>query len=195
MRISELRGGLRGVRDIATLTIVAILVEESAPRWRLQRLRFPLRINGAEEEETVLDDWPPAFHAGIMQLRRQRLHGSVDRLVLLPRALEALRPGVAEQGTPKVVRAALRDDIHHPADGLAELRLVAPGLHLDFLEEVERYRVTERAEDDRVRAERAEPLIGDVHAIDDILIVQSAGAGNRRVLPSDRSGVAHARQV
>ena len=92
------------------------------------------------------------------------------------------------------VRAALGDDIHDPAHRLAELGLVPAGLDLDFLEEVERHGVAERPVDNRVGTQRAESLIRDVHAVDHVLVIETAASGNRRVLPSDGSGVAHARR-
>ena len=81
----------------------------------------------------------------------------------------------------RVVRAALGHDVDNAAGGLAELGFVSARLDLDFLHEVERRAVAERAKDDRIRAERAVALVGDVHAVDDVLILEAAGAGNRRV--------------
>ena len=84
-------------------------------------------------------------------------------------ALEAVRPEVAEQAAAQLVRAALGDDVDDAAGRLAELGLVAAGLHLHFLDEVERQAVAERAEHDRVRPERAVAAVRDVHAVDDVL--------------------------
>src|SRR6185436_1174735 len=109
-------------------------------------------------------------------------------------ALEAARLRVAEEGSVQIVRAALGDDVHDAAGRLAELRLVAAGLDLDLLDEVERRRVAERPEDDRIRPERAVALVGDVHAVDDVLVVEAGAAGDRRIRTAGRTGAADTRR-
>ena len=53
---------------------------------------------------------------------------------------------------------------------------VARRLDLDFLDEVERHAGSERAEHDGVGAEGAISRIGDIDAVDDVLIFKAAGA-------------------
>src|SRR4029077_1201322 len=84
------------------------------------------------------------------------------------------------------------DDVDDATGRLAEFGLVAAGLDLDFLDEVERRRVAERAEDDRVGPQRAVALIGDVHAVNHVLVVEAAPARNRGVRRARRPGAADA---
>src|SRR5205823_7387743 len=128
--------------------------------------------------------------------RPKRLHAAVDGLILRPGAFGLIGPAVGEERSADVVRSALGHDVDDAAGGLAELGFVAAGLDLDFLDEVERRRVAERSEHDRVGAEGAVALIGDVHAVDDVLVLEAAAAGNRRVLLAGAAARADAgRQV
>ena len=94
---------------------------------------------------------------------------------------ETVRTRVAEGAALEVVRAALGHNVDHAAGRLAELRFVAAGLHLDFLHEVVRRAVAERAEHDRVRSQRAIAAVGDVHAVHDVLVLEAARSSDRRI--------------
>src|SRR5438445_164772 len=93
--------------------------------------------------------WPPyvselkpaVFGPAVVVARAEGLDAPVDRLILRPVAFDLLRPSVHERRSAQVVRSALRHDVDDAAGGLAELGLVAAGLDLDFIDEVERRRV------------------------------------------------------
>jgi hypothetical protein len=76
------------------------------------------------------------------------------------------------------VRAALGQHVDYAAGGLAVLSLVTAGLDLDLFHEIERRGVAQRPEYDRVGPERAIPLVRDVDAVDDVLILETARAGD-----------------
>src|SRR5207237_4644730 len=98
---------------------------------------LPRRIDRAEEEEVILDDRRAAFDAGVVVSRAERLNAAVGRLELRPVALDLRRACVSEQRSPDLVRAALGDGVADAAGRLAELGLIAAGLDLHFLDEVE----------------------------------------------------------
>src|SRR4030095_10873531 len=66
------------------------------------------------------------------------------------------------------------------------------GLHLIFLHEIEWRAVTQRAEDNGIRPECAIPAVGDVHAVDDVLVFETARSLNRRIRDADIAAAAHA---
>ena len=113
-------------------------------------------------------------------------------MVLLPVALGPVRTGVTKHRPAQVVAAALGDDVDDTAGGLTELGLVAAGLHLHFLDEIKRRGVAERSENDRIRPERAVALVGYVDAVDHVLVIETAAAGNRRVGGAGGAGAADA---
>ena len=122
---------------------------------RRERARLPRRVDGAEEEQPDSGRREAAFDAGVGAALADGVHGAVRRLVDLVAALELRRLEVTEHRSAQVVGPALGDDVDDAAHRLAELRFVAAGLDLDFLHEVERRAGAERAEDDRVGADRA----------------------------------------
>ena len=67
-----------------------------------------------------------------------------------------------------------------------------PVLHLRFLDEIERQTVAEGSEHDRVRPERAVAAVRDVHAVDDVTVLEAAAAGNRRVRLANLTAAADA---
>ena len=152
---------LRGVRGDLALAIDAAEVVERESRASASTLSAratsasPTRVDRPEEEQPVLNDRPAERDADVASRAALGLHGAVLDWNCLPVALDAARPRVAEHAAVRVVGAALGDDVDDAADGLAELGLVAARLHLHFLDEVVRRAVAERAEDDRVRPERA----------------------------------------
>src|SRR5439155_10411053 len=99
---------------------------------RLKRPDLPLRVDRTEEERVVPHDRAAAFDTRIVQLRVERLHRAVDRLVLCPRTLGFLRPRVAKYRTFDRIRPAFRHDVDDASGGLPELRLVAARLDLHF---------------------------------------------------------------
>src|SRR5262249_31039640 len=139
---------------------------------------FPGGADRAEEEGLVLHDRTAAFRAGIAHARALGVDRAVRRRNLLPRALGLRRARIAEHRAAEVVGAALRHHVDDTAGGLAELRLVAAGFHLDFLHEIERCRVAERSEDDRIRAEGTVALVRHVDAVDHVLVLEAAAARN-----------------
>ena len=165
----------RVVGDAAIAIDVAQRCERKSLR-RVERGRLPLRIDRAEEEQPVAQDRSADRGADIAQSRRDGVDRPFDALHGVVRGFEAVRLRVAERAAPELVRPALGDDVDHAAGRLSELRFVAAGLHLDFLHEVVRRAVAERAEHDRVRPERAIAAVGDVHAVDDVLILETARA-------------------
>ena len=74
------------------------------------------------------------------------------------------------------------------------MRFVPGGLDLDLLDEVERHPGTERAEHYRIGPERAVSGIRDVDAIDDVLVLQSAGTAYGRVRPASPAAAADSRR-
>jgi hypothetical protein len=76
---------------------------------------------------------------------------------------------------------------------LAVLGLEPGGLDLGLLDEVRGHPGAEGAEDDRVRPHAAEAGVGDVHAVDDVGVVEAARAADGRVGLADPAGVADAR--
>ena len=179
----DLPRALRRVPGDLPLAIDAALIEQREEAGRRCRRRCPapgsVRVSqlgsiAPKKNKSVLDDRAADRRADVAQVGPERLHGAVRRLKLLPVAFDALRPRVAEHAALDLVGAALRDDIDDAADRLAELGLVAAGLHLHFFHEVVRRAVAERAEDDRVRAERAVAGVRDVHAIDHVRVVEAA---------------------
>ena len=141
---------------------------------RHERRRLPLRVDGAEEEQAVVHDRTAERGADVAQSCRDGVDGALDAVHGVVVGFEAVRTDVSEPAAFERVAAALRDNVDHPAGGLSELRLVAARLHLDFLHEVIRRAVAERAKHDRIRPQRAVAAIGDVHAIDDILVLEPA---------------------
>jgi hypothetical protein len=75
-----------------------------------------------------------------------------------------------------LIRAALRDDVDDATGRLAEFRFIAAGFDLDFLDEIVRRRIAERAEDDRIGAEAAIAGVRDVRAVNDVLILEAGAA-------------------
>ena len=105
-----------------------------------------------------------------------------------------MRLRVAEHRSPQLVRAALGDDVDDAAGGLAELGLVAARLHLNFLDEVVRRGVAERAERARIGPQTAVTGVGDVRAVNDVLVLETGAAGDRGVRLAGRAGTADARR-
>ena len=60
--------------------------------------------------------------------------------------LLCVRLRVGERRSAELVGSTLGDDVHDATCGLAELGLIATGLDLDFLDEVVRRRIAQRAE-------------------------------------------------
>ena len=153
---------------------------------------LPLRIDRAEEEQPVAQDGAADRGARIAQSDADGVHGALDALHRLVSRIRGRRAARSRRRALEGIRAALGHDVDDAAGRLAELRPVAAGLHLDFLDEVVRRAVTERAEHDRVRAERAVAAVGDVHAVHDVLFSRpdrrSTGSRCRRppLTPGER---------
>ena len=185
---------LRGVvRDVAIAVDLASDAVEILRRD--ERVRLPLRIDRAEEEQAVADgSGRPPWRPTSLSRDRDGVDGALDALHGVVVGFEAERPGIAERAALERIRAALGDDVDHAAGGLAELRFVAARLDLHFLHEVERRAVAERAEDDRVRPERAVAAVGDVHAVDDVLVLEAARSADRRIGDAHAAAGADARR-
>ena len=190
--VRELVGELERVVEVGPLPVHEAEIFEREPRRRLQLTRVERGIEGAEDEQAIGDDRTAGLDAEIGLLVLAELHGAVQALVSLRGRLQERRPRIAERGAAEPVAAALGDDVDHAPHRLPVLRLVAAGLHLHFLDEVERRGVAERAEDDRVAAQRAVPLIGDVHPVDDVLVVEAGAARDGRVGTADAAAAADA---
>jgi hypothetical protein len=111
-----------------------------------------LRIDRTEEEQAIRYHRAAGLAADVTGAGGRQVHRAVDGRDLVVRALEGIRTEVAECTAAERVASALRDDVDDTARRLAVLRLVAAGLHLGFLDEVEGDAVAERPEDDRIRA-------------------------------------------
>ena len=188
----DLPGALRRVgHDPAFLIHVAEAAEREA-LGRDVRGALPLRVDRAEEEHAIRHDRTAGLDAAVAHAGLGHVDGAIHGRDLVVRALEGLRTEVPEHAASQRVRSALRDDVDDAARGLAELRFVSARLHLCLLDEVERHAVAERTEDDRVGAERAVAGVGDVDAVDDVLILEAAAAGHRWVGVSDLAAAADA---
>src|SRR5580765_6860173 len=144
MAAVDLNRALRRVRQAVSGAIDAAEAEEREVLWRLERSRVARRIEGPEEKDVILDERPTALDAAVVAVRAQRLDRPVGRLDLGPCAFEVRGTIVPEQGTSQLVRTALGDDVDDAPGRLAEFRVIAGGLDLDILDEVERRRVAQR---------------------------------------------------
>jgi hypothetical protein len=140
----------------------------------------------------IPDDRAAGLGAGVVIVGADGLNRSVGRLDLRPGAFQVLRPGIPEEGTAKVVGAALRDNVDDAAHRLAVLRFIARGLDLNFLHEIEWRRVAKRTERRRIGAQAAVAAARHVDAVDDVQIVEPASAGHRRVHVTCRAAAADA---
>src|SRR5215813_11283796 len=80
MPAAHLPGTLRRVVREMPLAIDVAERFQRETFGRLQRLTFPLRINGTEEEQTIPHDRSTKGHAGITEIRRDRVHGPLEAL-------------------------------------------------------------------------------------------------------------------
>ena len=174
MVLRRLPRALDGVGRHLPLAIDFAETREREVGRRDERPLLPLRVHGAEEEQLVLQDRSAGLDADVGQLGPGGVHRAVRRGHVREVGLQPGRANVAERRAAQTVRAALGDDVHHAAGGLPVFGFVAAALDLHFFHEVERRAVAERSEHDRVRAERTVALIRDVHAVNDVLILQAA---------------------
>src|SRR5262249_3961609 len=131
-------------------------------------------------------------HAEVVLGMAGRVQVAVGRRELLVARLQALRAEVPEHAPVEGVRPALGDDVDDAARRLAVLGLEAGGLDLGLLDEVRGHARPQCAEYDRVGPGAAVPRVRDVHAVDDVAVLQAAGAGDGGVGPAHAAAGADA---
>jgi len=193
LRRRGLPGDLGRVRhDAAVARHVSERRQRESCRRHEQRA-VALRVDGAKDEQLVMDDRTANRGAGVALARAADVDGAVHGVDLVVWALEAVRTEVAEQAAERLIRAALRDHVDDAARGLPVLGFVAARFDLRGADEIERNAVAQRPEHDRVGAERAVAGVRDVDAVDHVVVLEAAAAGNRRVRLPDLSTAGHAR--
>src|SRR5206468_6445486 len=113
-------------------------------------------VPGAEEPEPVLHDVAADVRAVV--LARETLRRTAGRDDLFAIRLQRVGVVVRENVAGELVAAGLGDDVDDAAGGAAELRFVASGLDLHFLNELEV----------EVFALKSILDAGGVHAVDDV---------------------------
>ena len=176
MTAVDLERALCRVRQAVSCAIDVPEAQQRKVLRRLERSRFARRIDGPEEKDVILDEGSTALDAAVVVVRAERLDRPVGRLDLGPCALEVRGPIVPEQGTSQLVRTALGHDVDDAAGRLAEFRPIPGRLDLDVFDEVERGRVAERTENNRVGAERPVAPVRDVDAVDHVLVLEPGAA-------------------
>ena len=151
------------------------------------------RIVGDEVEQLVLDERAAHGKGQVVDVGVDEIGGAGIELDELPRRLQ--RRGAAEpfDTALEVVRPRLDDGVDDPAQRLAVLRLEAAGLDLHLVQEVAGHAGAERTVVDVVGANAAVAGVGDVHAVDQVGVLQPGGAADRVVAlpgpqPADDSG-------
>src|SRR6478672_5122074 len=91
VRGAKLRRSLGGIRSGVSLPVDFAQAGEREAVGCDNGPTLERRVDGAEEEQLVLDDRTAAFDARIAVLRRHCVYRTIDRLVLLPVRLEAAR--------------------------------------------------------------------------------------------------------
>ncbi len=157
-----------------------------------ERAALELGVDGAEEEHLVLDDRTTEGAAEVEVLAAVRVHGAVHGRERPEAALDPLGLEEPVDAAVEGVGAALGDDVHDAAGGHAVFRLEAARLDLRFLDEVGGDAVAQGAEHDRVGADGPVARVADVHAVDDVAVVEAAGAADRGVGLADAAAVADA---
>ncbi len=188
----ELPCELAGVREAAPFAVHLAQAAQREALGRDQGTGLVLGVEGAEEEETVLQQRTGHADPDVEVLAA----GGIDLpglgLLLPPGALQPGRAKVAVQAAVEHVAAAARDDVDDPSRRLPVLRLEARRLDLRLLDEVGGDPGPQGAVGDRIDADTAEARVRDVHAVNDVLIVEAAGAGDRGVGVAGAAGAAHA---
>ena len=134
-----------------------------------------------EVEQPVADDASAEREAELARRLADRVDRSVGQLQQPPVALQRRRREVAEDAAGELVRTAAGHRRHQPASGLLELGVGAGAAHRDLLDELGSDAGAERAVVVGVDAECSVAGIGEVDPVDHVLILESAGAGDRRV--------------
>ena len=182
MTRGHLKRPLCGVGQIAIRPLGVALRDQREPGRRVVGTRVPLGIERPEEEHLVSEDGTTHRDTEVAALFISYVGAAVSPVGeavaarFQPLALEKPEDRPGDQ-----VRAALGDDVHQAAGRLAELGLVAAGLHLDLIDELGRDALTQPAIGAGVDAQRPEPVVGDIHAIDVILVVEPGAASDRGI--------------
>ena len=184
-RVDEHSGGLAGLR-VEGPQVVQQLREVAAPHAAgrhavesLELLPIPVALEIRHEEQMVLPHRAAGRVAVLIPFERRFRRGGL-------RGGEGVRPGVQrivavelEQGSVECVRARFRDHVHL-ARPTAEFGGIHAGLHLEFLERVDR-----RQEDIGVEVD-----VGVVHAVERVEVELAALPRNRELLVGARAALA-----
>ncbi len=136
---------------------------------------------GCEVEDPVADERPADREADLTQRFTHRVDGAVGQLQRPPLALQGRRCQVGEGTTGDIVGAAAGDRGDQATGRLFELGLGAGAAHLELLDELGGDAVAEGPVLARVDPERTVPGVREVDAVNDVLVLEAAGAGDRGV--------------
>ena len=115
----------------------------------------------------------------------------LGRGVVRPPPVRGRVPGDAPL---EVVGPRLDDGVDDPAEGLPVLRFETAGLDLDLVQELAGHAGTQGAVHDVVRADSPEPGVGDVHAVDQVGVLQAGRAADRIVALTGAESAHHTRR-
>ena len=152
------------------------------------------RIEGEEVEQLVLLDRPAHREGEIVDILGQGVGGAGREIDPCIGGAPAAGRGVPSDAPLEVVGPRLDDGVDDPAEGLPVLRFETAGLDLDLVQELAGHPGPQGTVDDVVRADPPEPGVGDVHAVDQVGVLQAGRAADRIVALTGAESAHHTRR-